>query len=288
MPQLGGLVKPVLSIGVGETRTVRVDLHNWSGRRSRARVTLTLPAGFSATPRVAAVLRASPPGGDTSVTFDVTNTNTALPTANQGGDGRRLRHAGHDDERRRRRAAETFGLELVPVDGDPAGAGRAGRERRRGRGRVPGPGARPQPAVGGRRRATRPPTARRTAKVAWRGDDLYLLVHVTDDVLGTKVDARPTASGTGGPTRSRSRSTRAAPSENTSTTFKTGIFPTDDRQGPPCFERDADNHQGDAEDRARDAGGVGRVVAPYTGYTLEVKIPLADLPGGRRPGRTSG
>ena len=31
VPQLGGLVKPVLSIGIGETRPVRVDLHNWSG-----------------------------------------------------------------------------------------------------------------------------------------------------------------------------------------------------------------------------------------------------------------
>ena len=58
VPQLGGLVKPVLSIGVGETRSVRVDLHNWSGATQSGTVSLDLPAGFPATPRVARVLGA--------------------------------------------------------------------------------------------------------------------------------------------------------------------------------------------------------------------------------------
>ena len=48
VPQLGGLVKPVLPIGVGETRPIRVDLHNWSSATQAGTVSLTLPAGFSA------------------------------------------------------------------------------------------------------------------------------------------------------------------------------------------------------------------------------------------------
>ena len=81
-----------------------------------------------------------------------------------------------------------------------------------------------------------------TAKVAWRGDDLYVVVHVTDDVLGTKVTRRR---------RKRHWRTDSVEialdprgtAENTSTTFKTGIFPTT-TAGTPGVERDADNHQG--------------------------------------------
>ena len=74
-------------------------------------------------------------------------------------------------------------------------------------------------------------------------------------------------------------------SENTATTFKTGIFPVtnDPAHGnPPCFERDADNHQGDAS-TAPGMQVASVVSAPYSGYTLEVKIPLANLPAAVDP-----
>ena len=74
-------------------------------------------------------------------------------------------------------------------------------------------------------------------------------------------------------------------SENTATTFKTGIFPitNDPAHGnPPCFERDADNHQGGPE-TAPGMQVASTVSAPYSGYTLEVKIPLADLPSAVDP-----
>ena len=123
-----------------------------------------------------------------------------------------------------------------------------------------------------------------SAKLTWHGDDLYLLVDVTDDVLGTRV----------GPAdckrhwRTDSVEIALDPrgtSENTSTTFKTGIFPTtlDPANGnPPCWERDADNHQGGPE-TAPGMQVASAVSSPYTGYTLEVKIALADLPAAVDP-----
>ena len=81
------------------------------------------------------------------------------------------------------------------------------------------------------------------------GDDLYLVVQVTrrrarhrsstqtdckrhwrTDSVEIAIDPRGT-------------------SENTSTTFKTGILPAT-AEGGPCFERDADNHQGPGAETA--------------------------------------
>jgi hypothetical protein len=100
-------------------------------------------------------------------------------------------------------------------------------------------------------------------------------------------------------------------SENSSTTFKTGIFPiTDDPENgnPPCFQRDADNHQGPGEETAPGMEVASVVRGPraltgregcgscgcaactgaaalaetdpeeYTGYTIEAKIPFDVLP----------
>src|SRR4051812_6937184 len=114
-PALAGLVKPVLSLGSGETRTVRVDLHNWSAEPQSGTVSLHLPAGFQATPATRAYSGLAP-GAEDSVTFEVTNTDASLPTANQGGDYdttvATTSMAGS--------STETFGLELVPVTNVPA------------------------------------------------------------------------------------------------------------------------------------------------------------------------
>jgi hypothetical protein len=72
--------------------------------------------------------------------------------------------------------------------------------------------------------------------------------------------------------------------ENTSTTFKTGILPFTSGDGP-CFERDADNHQGPGAETAPGMQVASAVSSPYTGYTVEAKIPLADLPAAVDPSR---
>ncbi len=281
VPQLGGLVKPVLSIGTGETRSVRVDLHNWSGSTQSGSVSLTLPAGFSASPASRSYTGLAA-GGDTSVSFDVTNTNPALPTANQGGtngdyDSSVTTTSGAGS------SAETFGLELVPVTAIPASVAAPTVNG------VEAPGEYTGPTLDLSRLWEGSPCdsaadCSGSAKVTRTGDDLYFLVRVTDDTLGTKV----------APTdckrhwRTDSVEITLDPrgvSENTATTFKTGIFPVtnDPAHGnPPCFERDADNHQGGPE-TAPGMTVASVVSAPYAGYTLEVKIPLADLPAAADP-----
>ena len=91
----------------------------------------------------------------------------------------------------------------------------------------------------------------------------------------------PTASGTGAPTRSRSTVDPRGDSENTSTTFKTGILPVT-AEGPPCFLRDADNRQGPAR-RPRPACGWPRR-SHAGGYAVEMAIPMADPARRGRPG----
>ena len=198
-----------------------------AARRSPGTVSLTAAGRLLGDARVAAVLRPRRRAPTRRSPSHVTNTDTALPTANAG----RRRTATTTTQvtttsGARRRAARRSALELVPVDDDPAGGRRPGRGRRRGRGRVPRPGARPQPALGGRRRARRPPTARARRRSRGTATTSTSLVHVTDDVLGTKVDAgRLQAALADRLGRDRARPARHRP-RTPSTTFKTGIFPT--------------------------------------------------------------
>jgi len=119
------------------------------------------------------------------------------------------------------------------------------------------------------------------AKVVWNAEDLYFYVHVTDDVMGklvTQADCKR---------HWRTDSVEIAidprgNSENTGTTFKTGIFPAT-AEGGPCWERDADNNQGPGATTAPGMQVVSHVTSPYTGYDLEVKIPTADLPAAIDP-----
>ncbi len=117
----------------------------------------------------------------------------------------------------------------------------------------------------------------------WNGDALYFLVQVTDDVLGTKVAQADCKR------HWRSDSIEIAldprgTSDNTSTVFKTGIFPAT-AEGGPCAERDADNWQGPAATTAPGMQVASTVSDPYAGYVLEVKIDLADLPSAVDPNR---
>jgi LmbE family N-acetylglucosaminyl deacetylase len=277
-PQLGGRVKPVLPIGVGETRSVRVDLHNWSGSTQSGTVTMIAPAGFGVTP-------ASQPysglaaGASSSVTFQVTNTDTSLATSNQGGGGTGDYDTVVTTTSGAGSSAETFGLELVPSTAIPQSATPPTVDGVEGAGEYSGATLDVSRVWEGDA-CTSAADCSATAKVTRSGDDLYFVVHVTDDVLGTKV----TPADCKRHWRTDSVEITLDPrgtAENTSTTFKTGIFPTT-TAGTPCFERDADNHQGDAS-TAPGMQVASVVSSPYGGYTIEAKIPLADLPAATDP-----
>jgi pimeloyl-ACP methyl ester carboxylesterase len=109
-------------------------------------------------------------------------------------------------------------------------------------------------------------------------------VEVTDDVLGTVL-----------PTSDAKRHWRTdsveiaidprGNSENTSSTYKVGVFPTT-TEGPPAAYRDADNRQGPVAETSPGFEVASTVRQPYDGYTLEVKIPFANLPAAVRPDAT--
>jgi hypothetical protein len=148
------------------------------------------------------------------------------------------------------------------------------------------------------------------------GDDLYFFIHVKDDfqsyaVKPSECVAHWLADSVEILIDPRGSASQAL--KDTANTFKLGVFPfTDDPTGSngngpngPCWERDADNHQGYATGPlaatvpdAPNAPGVevastatwvgsNETTTPHAyaggGYELEVKIPLADLPAAVDP-----
>ena len=121
-----------------------------------------------------------------------------------------------------------------------------------------------------------------TAKMSRHGDDLYVLVTVTDDRQGTPLDKDDAKR------HWRTDSVEIAldprgDGDDTSVTFKTGIFPFTDGDGGPAAERDADNRQGPAAKTAPGMRVASRLGDPYRGYTVETKIPLGELPAAADP-----
>ncbi|WP_407285075.1 PIG-L family deacetylase [Streptomyces sp. BP-8] len=122
------------------------------------------------------------------------------------------------------------------------------------------------------------------AEFSRHGDDLYAIVHVTDDTKGYALDVDDCK---------RHWRTDAVEidldpqghSDDTSTTFKTGILPFAKGDKGPCAERDGDNRQGPAGTTAQGMAVASVVTAPYKGYSVEAKIPLADLPAPVDPDR---
>lgn len=277
VPTLAGAVEPVLPIGRGESRTVRVDLASTGGESRSGTVSLDLPEGFAADPKRRAY-EGLEPGERGSVDFRVTNKDGNLETGMQGGEagdysfGIRAR----DKDGESRTAAA---LNLVPTaeiqeaPGAPEVDGKAGENEYGGptldlgrlwEGEEPGSDA----------------DASGEARVAWTVDALYFLVEVTDEKLGsvlTPADAKR---------HWRTDSVEIAidprgGSENTSTTFKVGLFPTtnDPENGDPASAyRDADAHQGPAGKTAPGLEVASGLEEPYDGYTLEARIPIAELP----------
>jgi LmbE family N-acetylglucosaminyl deacetylase len=323
----------VTSMASGETTSVGVDVHNWSTSTQQGNVSIALPAGFSAdaTTKSYSGLAA---GADTTVTFQVTNTDTTLPTSKPysipitttsgAGSG-----------------SETLTVDLVPATVIPHAATAPTLDGTESPGEYSGPaldlspiwqGTACDPAGVdcGTASGAKPGDPNSTyAKVTWSGDDLYFFVHVRDDTesyaaspqqcvahwltdsVEIQIDPRGNSSDT-------TSNPNLATVPDTSTTFKTGIFPfTNDPDNTlgnpspngPCWERDADNHQGYSSGPlastvpdAPNAPGMQVVsTAKWVGnndptqphaypdgyYNLEVKIPLADLPAAVGPTGTT-
>jgi LmbE family N-acetylglucosaminyl deacetylase len=283
-PQLAGTVTPVLTLPSGQSREVRVDLRNTSSAPQSGSVALDLPAGFSAEPASAAYGPLAP-GAKGQVTFTVTNTDSSLKTSNQGG----TPGAAPGDYAYTIRTTTTgagtatsrAALELVPrttvgqASADPVVDGTASA------GEYPG-----EPVDISRLWEGSPCTSAAdcsaTARLAWRGDSLFVLVDVEDDVLGTRLDAADCKR------HWRTDSVEIAldprgQSENTSTTFKAAILPVT-AEGGPCHLRDADNHQGPGAETAPGMR-VASTVREGQGWTVETEIPLSLLPGAVDPQR---
>lgn len=140
-----------------------------------------------------------------------------------------------------------------------------------------------------------------TARLAWHGDDLYVVAKVVDD----RASAAATIDRCFGHWLVDSVEVLLDPmsgSRDTSSTFKTGIMPfTDDPQGKggngpngACWSRDADNHQGFSsgplagtiEDAPNSPGQEVAVSIERTAdgaivngsYIVETRIPLGNLP----------
>ncbi|MEV0807115.1 sugar-binding protein [Micromonospora sp. NPDC050200] len=282
-PQLDTLIKPVLTIGSGKSRSVRIDLRNHGEAAQGGTVTLGLPAGFTADAATKSYAELAP-GATGTVTFTVANTDATLPTANEGGsDGdygitiTTTSAAGS--------TVETGALEIVPTSDVP----HTGHDHAVDGVAAPGeyPGGELDLSRIWEGQATTPQDASATGRIAWTEDALKVFVQVTDDVLGKKVVPQDCK---------RQRRTDSVEiivdpkgnSADTSTVFKAGIFPvTDDpaRGDPPCWQRDADNRQGPGATTAPGMTVVSKVSAPYAGYTIEASIPFAVLPDAVDPAR---
>ncbi|WP_189039412.1 sugar-binding protein [Streptomyces daqingensis] len=123
-----------------------------------------------------------------------------------------------------------------------------------------------------------------TAKMSRHGDDLFVLVTVKDDRDGTHLEEDDAKR------HWRTDAVEIAidprgDADDTSVTFKTGIFPFTAGGGGPVAERDADNRQGPAGETAPGMRVAAEVDEPYRGYTVEAKIPLGELPAAADPER---
>ncbi|NDU73172.1 hypothetical protein GWI34_11075 [Actinomadura sp. DSM 109109] len=279
VPELTGQVKRVLTLPSGASRQVRVDLSNTTASAQSGTVKLDLPAGFTAD-------AASKPytldaGKAGSATFTVTNTDTSLPTSNEGGtDGDydltiTTTSSGGTD-------VQNGALELVPTAELPKATTAPAVDGKEAPGEYPGPELNLSRRWEGSACESADDCSA-TGKVTWTDKALHVLVKVRDDAQGTVLGADDCKRHW----RTDSVEIGIDPrgdSENTSTTFKTGIFPRMS-DGKPCFERDADAHQGPGEETAPGMRVASTVADPYDGYVIEAEIPFTALPAAVDPRR---
>ena len=311
------------SMGIGETITVPVDVHNWSAVPQTGAVELAAPPDFGvdAASKPYGTLA---PGAKTTVEFELRSTHASLPASQTATIPITTTYSAPAGS-----GSEDLTISLVPTTVIPEAAGAPVLDAAEAAGEYGGPaldvGKRwegtacdPVGVDCGTAGSVGDPATSTYAKVTRHGDDLYFFVHVRDDFQSYAVkpgecvahwladsveiliDPRGTASQT---------------NRDTASTFKLGVFPyTNDPTNSngngvngPCWSRDADNHQGystgplaDTVVDAPNAPGV-EVASSATwvgtnettsdhayadgGYSLEVKIPLAVLPAAVDPER---
>ncbi|WP_026411848.1 sugar-binding protein [Actinomadura oligospora] len=280
VPALTGRMKRVLTLASGKSRKVRIDLSNTTSSAQSGTVRLGLPKGFSADEDSKPFTLAA--GAKGAATFTVTNTDASLPTSNQGGTGGDYDLTVTTTPSSGAADVQKGGLELVPTAQLSKATTAPAIDGKESDGEYPGQeidlsrlweGSACDSAA----------DCSATGKVSWTDDALNVLVKVRDDKQGTILGADDCKR------HWRSDSVEIAidprgDSENTSTTFKTGIFPQMS-DGKPCFERDADAHQGTGAETAPGMQVASVVNKPYDGYTIEAKIPFKDLPTAVDPAR---
>ncbi|MEV4175769.1 sugar-binding protein [Nonomuraea sp. NPDC049709] len=273
VPQLRGLVTPVLTLPSGGTRQIGVVVTNVGGAARSGSVRLDLPAGFTAD-RTEAAYNDLSPGASTTVPFTVTNSDPSLKTSNEGGDyAYTITTTGQDGTSTSRPA-----LELVPAASVPRAASAPAVDGTDGDGEYAGTALNISRLWEGTACSSAADCSG-TAKVTWHDDTLYMLVHVKDDVLGTRL----ATSDCKRHWRTDSVEVTLDPrgsSENTSTTFKAAVLPVT-AEGPPCHLRDADNRQGPGAQTAPGMRVASKVSAGE--YVVEMSIPMEVLPGAVDP-----
>ncbi|MFC6532097.1 sugar-binding protein [Nonomuraea rubra] len=273
VPQLRGLVTPVLTLPSGGTRQVGVQVTNVSDAPASGTVRVDLPPGFTAD-RTQAPYTGLAAGSTTTLPFTVTNSDPTLETSNEGGDYTYTLTATGPDGTTTSRPA----LELVPATTVPQAPAAPAVDGTESGGEYGGPALDISRLWEGTACSSAADCSG-TAKLTWHDDTLYVLVHVRDDVPGTRL----AASDCKRHWRTDSVEITLDPrgtSENTSTTFKTAVLPAT-AEGPPCHLRDADNRQGPGEETAPGMRVASNVSAGA--YTVELSIPLAVLPGAVDP-----
>ncbi|MFF0264955.1 PIG-L family deacetylase [Kribbella sp. NPDC004536] len=297
-----GRSQAIQSMGIGQTIDVPVVVHNWSAEQQTGTVSLDLPPDFTVDSN--SKLYDVAPGADVTVTFKLTNTDTTLPAQQNVAIPIRTSYGGGASGGV---GTETLTLTLVPTtvipQATPVVDGKAES------GEYPGPtldlgriwqGA--GTCTGVDDCGVSATGQGSTAKVSWSDDALYFFIHIRDDYQSYAVTPAECV----GHWQADSveilldpRGNASQSLKDTANTFKLGIFPFT-QSGGPCWERDADNHQGYSSG-ALDTGNAPGVQVASTaqwvgsndtsvphayaggGYDLEVKIPLADLPAAVDP-----
>jgi len=320
----------VQSMGMGETVSLPVDVHNWSTATQSGTVTITAPSDFTLD-AMSKPYGPLAPGADTTVMFTLTNTDTTLPGAAINDPGtttlQKSITIATSYSTPASSASETLTMTVAPNTTIPVAASAPVMDGQEDASVYTGPaldlsrkwsGGACSPAGVDCGTAGIPGGATSTyARVAVNNDNLYFFVHIRDDFQGYAVTPQECVAHWLADSVEFLIDPRGDSSLNnfdTGTTFKLGVFPfTNDPSNVngngangPCWERDADNHQGYATgplastvDQAPNAPGV-QVASTATwvgsnqttvdhsygaagGYDLEVKIPLADLPSAVGP-----
>lgn len=273
VPELESLITPVAPIGVGGERELSVEVVNNSAEEQNGTVTLALPAGFE-TDTASLPFDAIPGGGTASAAFTVRTTDTALATSNEGGEEGTYAFD-ITTEAAGVSSMQSAGLNLVPTTVVPQAAtapvvdGQIGADEYTGEAldlsRV-WEGDDPDSAE----------DASGTGYVSWGDDGIYVAVEVMDETLGTVLTPEDAKR------HWRTDSVEIAidplgTAENTSATFKVGVFPTTTERSPAAY-RDADAFQGTVSSTAPGFEVASTLSEPYTGYVVETLIPWDSLP----------